>query len=74
MKNLYLKIPQVIRNEIKSVLITFASVFILTIALQLSQNDIALKADAVIAIAIAAVRAGIKAAATLVVTFLTPKQ
>jgi hypothetical protein len=72
MKNLWLKIPATIRAEIRSVLITFISVFILTVALQLSQNDIAFKADAIMALAIAAMRAGIKAVATLVVSFLTP--
>ena len=74
MKNLYLKIPQVIRNEIKSVLITFVSVFVLIFATQIAGKDVAFSADALAAICVAAFRAGIKAAATLVVTFLTPKQ
>lgn len=72
MKNLYLKIPAKIRSEIKSVIITFVSVFILTVALQLAQNDIEFGTDAITALVVSAVRAGIKAAAGLVVSFLSP--
>ena len=73
MTNLYLKIPEKIRAEIKSVIITFASVFILTVALQVSTKDITFSSDAMAAVAVAAVRAGIKAAAGLIVSFLSPK-
>ena len=74
MTNLYLKIPATIRAEIKSVLITFVSVFILTVAMQVSGNDVAFTSDVIAAIAVAAVRAGVKAAAALIVTSMTPSQ
>lgn len=69
--SIWLKIPEKIREEIKSVIITFVSVFILTIALQWSQGDISFGLDAISALAISAVRAGIKAVATLVVSWLS---
>lgn len=73
MKNLWFKIPEKIRGEIKSAIITFVSVFIFTVALQYSKSDISFSLDALAALALSAVRAGVKAVATLVVSWITNK-
>ena len=71
MNNLWSKIPVTIRTEIKSVIITFVSVFLLTVALQFKDPAFSFGTDAIAAVAVSAVRAGIKAVASLLVVWFS---
>lgn len=75
----WLKLSPTVRSEVVSVLQTFLAVFAATVAFSFeSTGSVALSADALIAVFIAAARSGVKAAWMLAVkhvaAFSTPKE
>lgn len=74
MSKLWSKIPDSWKAEAASIAKTFFAAMILFLALQVKSNDIPVGSDALISLALASIRAGVKAIIALLAAQLSQKQ